>query len=100
MTRQEHAPGIAVTPRARRHRRAALIGARRPQRASPEPLVRDHRDLPAPLDVLGARLRAARIRFRVVATQTGYGIELVLPRVAAKRATTLARAETIWLGTR
>jgi hypothetical protein len=68
--------------------------------SSADPLVRDHRDLPAPLDVLGARLRAARIGFRVRATQTGFGLELRLQKDPAKRARTLARAETIWLGTR
>jgi len=60
------------------------------------PLVRDHRDLPAPLDVLGARLRAARIRFRVRTSQTGYWIELVNLSGDYSR----ARAEAIWLGTR
>lgn len=87
---------------------------------SPDPLVRDERDLPVPLDVLGARFHAAKIRFRVLATQTGYGLELVLPevvrnrrvkktigqrrryedKVAAKRAGIVERAEMIWLGTR
>ena len=65
-----------------------------------KPLVRDHRDLPAPFNVFGARLRAAGIRFRVKADQTRCGIELVRPKDEAKWARALARSWDIWQGTR
>ena len=89
-----------MTMRTIRGGRAALAYAERSViEQAAAPVVRDERDLPEPLDVLGVRFRAARIRFRVRATQTGYGLELVLQKCYAKRAATLARAKMIWLGT-
>ena len=51
-------------------------------------------DLPHPLDHFCARLRAARIRFRTTASDTGMTVSIVHPKKHWERAT------AIWLGTR
>jgi hypothetical protein len=91
MTTTRRPGGAAAVARAE----AKLVA----QALAAEPLVRDHRDLPAPLDVLGARFRAGKIRFAVRASQHGYGLELRLPKSAAMRERVLARAWAIWQGT-
>jgi hypothetical protein len=91
MTTTRRPGGAAAVARAE----AKLVA----QALAAEPLVRDHRDLPAPLDVLGVRFRAGKIGFATCASQHGYGLELRLPRNPARRERVLARAWAIWQGT-